>query len=199
MTGINTNVEGKQTRIIARYSGSAPAYRHGATRWRRKATGSWRCALAGPRSRRAPSAFFGRGCAAHSPIVAKMRAICSLPWLSIASAPPCAPGALPGAKPATRGPQAAGAWVALLGPAPARPCQAEADWLGTLVGTAQRAWRRRRPSARHAGARRHRGPHQEPAPQAGSNGAGGPSHPGGPLALRQQGRRDVHRRHARKR
>jgi cation diffusion facilitator CzcD-associated flavoprotein CzcO len=26
-TGINTNVEGKQTRIIARYSGSAPAYR----------------------------------------------------------------------------------------------------------------------------------------------------------------------------
>jgi hypothetical protein len=27
MTGINTNVEGKQTRIIARYSGSAPAYR----------------------------------------------------------------------------------------------------------------------------------------------------------------------------
>ena len=27
MTGINRNVEGKQTRIIARYSGSAPAYR----------------------------------------------------------------------------------------------------------------------------------------------------------------------------
>jgi cation diffusion facilitator CzcD-associated flavoprotein CzcO len=27
MTGINTNVEGKHTRIIARYSGSAPAYR----------------------------------------------------------------------------------------------------------------------------------------------------------------------------
>jgi cation diffusion facilitator CzcD-associated flavoprotein CzcO len=27
MTGINSNVEGKQTRIIARYSGSAPAYR----------------------------------------------------------------------------------------------------------------------------------------------------------------------------
>jgi cation diffusion facilitator CzcD-associated flavoprotein CzcO len=27
MTGVNTNVEGKQTRIIARYSGSAPAYR----------------------------------------------------------------------------------------------------------------------------------------------------------------------------
>jgi hypothetical protein len=27
MTGINTNVAGKQTRIIARYSGSAPAYR----------------------------------------------------------------------------------------------------------------------------------------------------------------------------
>jgi cation diffusion facilitator CzcD-associated flavoprotein CzcO len=27
MTGINTNVEGKQNRIIARYSGSAPAYR----------------------------------------------------------------------------------------------------------------------------------------------------------------------------
>ena len=27
MTGINTNVDGKQTRIIARYSGSAPAYR----------------------------------------------------------------------------------------------------------------------------------------------------------------------------
>ena len=27
MTGINTNVEGKQTRMIARYSGSAPAYR----------------------------------------------------------------------------------------------------------------------------------------------------------------------------
>ena len=27
MTGINPNVEGKQTRIIARYSGSAPAYR----------------------------------------------------------------------------------------------------------------------------------------------------------------------------
>jgi cation diffusion facilitator CzcD-associated flavoprotein CzcO len=27
MTGINTNVEGKQTRILARYSGSAPAYR----------------------------------------------------------------------------------------------------------------------------------------------------------------------------
>jgi hypothetical protein len=26
-TGVNTNVEGKQTRIIARYSGSAPAYR----------------------------------------------------------------------------------------------------------------------------------------------------------------------------
>jgi hypothetical protein len=27
MTGINTNVAGKHTRIIARYSGSAPAYR----------------------------------------------------------------------------------------------------------------------------------------------------------------------------
>ena len=27
MTGVNRNVEGKQTRIIARYSGSAPAYR----------------------------------------------------------------------------------------------------------------------------------------------------------------------------
>jgi len=27
MTGINSNVPGKQTRIIARYSGSAPAYR----------------------------------------------------------------------------------------------------------------------------------------------------------------------------
>ena len=27
MTGGNRNVEGKQTRIIARYSGSAPAYR----------------------------------------------------------------------------------------------------------------------------------------------------------------------------
>ena len=27
MTGINRNVEGKDTRIIARYSGSAPAYR----------------------------------------------------------------------------------------------------------------------------------------------------------------------------
>ena len=27
MTGVNTNIEGKQTRIIARYSGSAPAYR----------------------------------------------------------------------------------------------------------------------------------------------------------------------------
>ena len=27
MTGINTNVEGKQTRVIARYSGSAPTYR----------------------------------------------------------------------------------------------------------------------------------------------------------------------------
>ena len=27
MTGINRNVEGKQTRIIARYSGSAPDYR----------------------------------------------------------------------------------------------------------------------------------------------------------------------------
>jgi hypothetical protein len=27
MTGINSNVAGKQTRIIARYSGSAPAYR----------------------------------------------------------------------------------------------------------------------------------------------------------------------------
>jgi hypothetical protein len=27
MTGINSNVEGKQTRIIARYSGSAPEYR----------------------------------------------------------------------------------------------------------------------------------------------------------------------------
>ena len=27
MTGINRNIEGKQTRIVARYSGSAPAYR----------------------------------------------------------------------------------------------------------------------------------------------------------------------------
>ena len=27
MTGINRNVEGKSTRIVARYSGSAPAYR----------------------------------------------------------------------------------------------------------------------------------------------------------------------------
>ncbi|HEU0159009.1 MAG TPA: NAD(P)/FAD-dependent oxidoreductase, partial [Hyphomicrobiaceae bacterium] len=27
MTGVNSNVEGKQTRIVARYSGSAPAYR----------------------------------------------------------------------------------------------------------------------------------------------------------------------------
>ena len=40
MTGINTNVEGKQTRILARYSGSAPAYRRGATRWPRRGTGS---------------------------------------------------------------------------------------------------------------------------------------------------------------
>ena len=27
MTGINSNIAGKQTHIIARYSGSAPAYR----------------------------------------------------------------------------------------------------------------------------------------------------------------------------
>ena len=27
MTGINSNVEGKQTRIVARYSASTPAYR----------------------------------------------------------------------------------------------------------------------------------------------------------------------------
>jgi hypothetical protein len=27
MTGINRNIEGKNTRIVARYSGSAPAYR----------------------------------------------------------------------------------------------------------------------------------------------------------------------------
>ena len=27
MTGVNSNVDGKQTRIVARYSGSAPAYR----------------------------------------------------------------------------------------------------------------------------------------------------------------------------
>jgi hypothetical protein len=27
MTGVNKNVDGKQVRIIARYSGSAPAYR----------------------------------------------------------------------------------------------------------------------------------------------------------------------------
>ena len=27
MTGINSNIDGKNTRIIARYSGSAPAYR----------------------------------------------------------------------------------------------------------------------------------------------------------------------------
>ncbi len=27
MTGVNTNVEGKQVRIINRYAGSAPAYR----------------------------------------------------------------------------------------------------------------------------------------------------------------------------
>jgi hypothetical protein len=27
MTGVNSNVEGKQRRIIARYSGSAPEYR----------------------------------------------------------------------------------------------------------------------------------------------------------------------------
>ena len=27
MTGINRNLQGKQTRIVARYSGSAPAYR----------------------------------------------------------------------------------------------------------------------------------------------------------------------------
>ena len=27
MTGINRNVEGKERRIVARYSGSAPAYR----------------------------------------------------------------------------------------------------------------------------------------------------------------------------
>jgi len=26
-TGVNTNVEGKRTRVVARYSGSAPAYR----------------------------------------------------------------------------------------------------------------------------------------------------------------------------
>ena len=31
MTGINQNVEGKQTRIIARYSGSAPVFREKAT------------------------------------------------------------------------------------------------------------------------------------------------------------------------
>ena len=41
MTGINTNVEGKQTRIIARYSGSAPAYRaRCATEWQRKLSGT---------------------------------------------------------------------------------------------------------------------------------------------------------------
>jgi hypothetical protein len=27
MTGVNTNVDGKQIRIVNRYSGSAPAYR----------------------------------------------------------------------------------------------------------------------------------------------------------------------------
>jgi hypothetical protein len=27
MTGVNTNVEGKQVRIVNRYAGSAPAYR----------------------------------------------------------------------------------------------------------------------------------------------------------------------------
>ena len=27
MTGVNRNVDGKDTRVIARYSGSAPAYR----------------------------------------------------------------------------------------------------------------------------------------------------------------------------
>jgi hypothetical protein len=27
MTGVNSNVEGKQNRVIARYAGSAPAYR----------------------------------------------------------------------------------------------------------------------------------------------------------------------------
>ena len=32
MTGVNQNVEGKQVRIIARYSGTAPEYRERADR-----------------------------------------------------------------------------------------------------------------------------------------------------------------------
>ena len=36
MTGINSNVEGKQTRIVARYSGSAPPTARGAMRSRRR-------------------------------------------------------------------------------------------------------------------------------------------------------------------
>ena len=31
MTGINRNVEGKQTRVVSRYSGSAPVFRAKAT------------------------------------------------------------------------------------------------------------------------------------------------------------------------
>ena len=42
MTGVNMNVEGKQARIIARYSGTAPDTASGATGWPPPATGGWR-------------------------------------------------------------------------------------------------------------------------------------------------------------
>ena len=41
MTGINRNVEGKQTRIVARYSGSAPAYRARCDEVAAGSTGRW--------------------------------------------------------------------------------------------------------------------------------------------------------------
>ena len=67
MTGINRNVEGKQTRIIARYSGSAPAYR---ARCDAVAANGYKeldagLALAGPRASRPAHAHRLPDCAPH--------------------------------------------------------------------------------------------------------------------------------------
>lgn len=41
MTGVNINVAGKQQRIVARYTGSAPTYRGWARTSRRTAIATW--------------------------------------------------------------------------------------------------------------------------------------------------------------
>ena len=132
MTGINSNIAGKQTRIIARYSGSAPAYRQ---RCDEVAVAGYReLALSSPAPVQARAQrFILQGCAIAASLRQNAR-ICSVHG-DRSRAPPSPPGrprrqAGAGRKRLAR--------IAFLGAFLLAPSIAAADWLSTLVGTARR-------------------------------------------------------------